>query len=145
MPCLEVTMPKVDAATRTALAAELTAAFDQATGLCADILGVAFREYDQGEAAQGGKLWDGTGSPFLHILVYCPRIRRNAKQQVAKGLTQAFVSCLGNPDWLPVIHIAEHAYDNVVVNGQLLSDMDPDCTKLDFYYPLNDRAPVAKT
>ncbi len=141
MPCLEITMPATDLATRTRLAEALTREFDAATGFGADIFGIRFHEYEPGQTAVGGRVWDGTGTPYLHFLLYCPRIRRAAKQSLAAGLTRAFTTIVGKPDWLPVIHIDEHAYDNVCVAGQLLSDLDAECAALEFYYSLSDRAP----
>jgi 4-oxalocrotonate tautomerase len=139
MPCLEITMPRIDHATKARLASELTAAFAEATGFEPEIFGISFREYEPGEAAHGGKLWDGSGVPHLHFLLYIPRISRAAKQRVAAGFTGVFGACLGKPDWVPVIHIDEHPYDNVGVDGRILSELHPPLEKLAFYYPLTDR------
>lgn len=136
MPCLEVILPRTDAQTKKRLAEELTKAFAQSTGFEADIFGVHFNEYSAGDAAVGGKVWDGTRAPFLHMTLACPRLRRQAKQKAVEALTGAFVQGVGKPDWKPVIHINEHPYDNVGVEGKLLSDSYEECAKKNFYYSL---------
>ena len=40
-------------------------------------------------------------------------------------------------DCRPVIHIQEHPYDNVGVDGELLSDLFPELVKRKFDYPLD--------
>lgn len=73
----------------------------------------------------------------MHFLLYCPRIDRIAKQNIVKNFTQAYTDCIGKPDWKPVIHICEHFYDNVGVEGELLSDTYEECAKSKYYYELN--------
>lgn len=137
MPCLDVTLPERDRKTREALAAALTEAFVQSTGFEGDIFSIRFCEYAPGEAATGGKLWEGEkDAPFLHLVLSCPRLRRSRKRAVVESMTEAFARATGRPDWKPVIHIAEHPYDNVGVGGKLLSDAYEECAKREFYYPL---------
>ncbi|MCC7443128.1 MAG: hypothetical protein IT285_15960 [Bdellovibrionales bacterium] len=137
MPCIELSLPKADRKTRAALAAGLTEAFCSSTGHPAEILGVRFLEYEPGMAAVGGKLCDDPAeSPYLHILVYCPKLRRTVKQRLGAALSESFVRATGRPEQVPVIHICEHPYDNVVVNGRLLSDAYEECAKRSFYYDL---------
>lgn len=56
MPCLELSVPRLDHKTKTELAAELTKAFCSSTGHPADIFGIRFFEYDLENAALGGSL-----------------------------------------------------------------------------------------
>lgn len=137
MPCIEVSLPKINRETRVALAAGLTEAFCSSTGHPAGIFGLRFFEYEQTAAATGGKLCDSPGvSPYLHMLVYCPRLKRSIKQKVGAALTNAFARATKQPEWLPVIHICEHPFDNIVVGGKLLTDVYEDCAKRSFYYEL---------
>ncbi len=138
MPCLEITMPVSDHETKICLADRLTEAFAVATGYPSDIFGIAFHEYDS-DASSGGKLWDGGDSrPYLHFLLYCPRLKRSVKQKLVKTLTATFAECVGREHWKPVIHLCEHPYDNVGVNGELLSDSYEECAKSKYYYELSD-------
>jgi phenylpyruvate tautomerase PptA (4-oxalocrotonate tautomerase family) len=131
-------MPKIDSTTKERLASALTEAFAQSTPFGADIFGIRFFEYEPGTTAVGGRIQAaaGTENPYLHFLLYCPRIKRTTKQKIATSLTQAFTLATGRSTWLPVIHICEHPYDNVVVNGKLLSDAYEECAKRSFYYEL---------
>lgn len=129
MPCLELSLPRVSRERKAALAEALTRAFCGATGHRAEIFGVRFFEYGPEETAVGGRL-DGA-APYLHALLYCPRIPRASKQALATALTEACAP------WKPVVHICEHPYDNVIVDGQLLSDAYEACRDRPFYYPLS--------
>lgn len=122
MPCLEISMPVASTETRQTLSAELTKAFSEIAGYPADIFGIRFHEYEENTAASGGKLVDKrTQRPYLHFLLYCPRLKRNVKQKLVTKFTRVFTEAVGNKDWWPVIHICEHPYDNVGVEGKLLS------------------------
>ncbi len=137
MPCLEISMPRADDATRERLARELTRAVATATGHPAEILGIRFMEYEPGEVALGGTLWrDPEKRPYLHILLYIGRLGRAAKQALVSEVSKTFAECVERADWLPVIHIAEHPYDNVGVEGALLSDAYEQCRERPFYYDL---------
>jgi len=137
MPCLEIIIPEIDLEIREKLSVKLTEAFAASTKFPADIFGIRFMEYKAGEAANGGKVWDGkTGRPYLHFLLYCPRIDRMVKQNVVRSFTKAYTESIENPDWKPVIHICEHPYDNIGVEGELLSDTYEECAKSKFYYEL---------
>lgn len=136
MPSLDVTMPRSDLATKVRLAEGLTAAFAAYSGFGEAPLGVRFLEYGPGEVAEGGRIWDGTNAPFLHLVLSCPRMRRQAKREVVAALTRSFSQAMERPEWLPVIHIHEHPYDNVGVGGQLLSDAFEACRARRFYYDL---------
>lgn len=137
MPCLELTIPKVDDDTRAKLSVALTDAFAKSTGIDRSIFGIVYFEYDPKDAATGGSLWDGGASrPYLHFLLYCPRISRASKQKLVASMTHAFVATVGMAHWKPVIHICEHSYDNVGVDGELLSDKYEELAQRKFYYDL---------
>jgi phenylpyruvate tautomerase PptA (4-oxalocrotonate tautomerase family) len=138
MPSIAINLPQTDRRTRAALAEALTKAFSSATGFEPEILDVFFHEYSAGQAAHGGALVEdlGRGGP-VHVLICCPRIARGKKQAVAQNLTSALRAATGW-DVDPVVHISEHPYDNVVVNGKLLSDAFEECRRIPFYYPMTD-------
>lgn len=139
MPYLEVSMPKVDRRTKELLSARLTETFTACTGFAEGTLGIRYLEYEVGGAANGGQLWDGrTGKPYLHLVFYSPRLRHAEKQKLVEAMTMAFVECLGKPQWKPVIFISEYPYENVGVNGELLSEVYEDGVKREFYYHLPD-------
>lgn len=137
MPCVEISLPKVNREIKEALATELTEAFSSSTGHPAEIFGLRFFEYEHEAAASGGKLFMGENSaPYLHMLVYCPRLKRSTKEKMGAALTDAFVRATKKSNWVPVIHICEHPYDNVVVGGKLLSNAYEECGKRSYYYEL---------
>lgn len=137
MPCLEVAMPKTDEKTKELLSLKLTEAFANVTKFGSDIFAIHYCEYLAGEVAIGGKLWHNKNSkPYLHMLLYCPRLSRTTKQDLVSALTRAFMEATENPEWKPVIHISEHPYDNVGIDGKLLSDTFEECKKRKFYYEL---------
>lgn len=140
MPCLEITVPRISEETRGKLAAALTEAFVTATGHRREIFGIRFFEYAPGEAAVGGALCgdQSQNSPYIHALLYCPRLKRGQKRALAELLTKAFTEKLDRPTWKPVVHICEHPYDNVIVEGKLLSDAYPECAQKRFYYDLSN-------
>ncbi len=139
MPCLEISMPRVDAETKEKLSDALTKVFDESTKFGAEIFGIRYHEYDIGQSASGGTVWDGrSGRPYLHMLLYIPRIDRATKQMLVEKFSQAFVQVIGKENWVPVIHICEHPYDNVGVEGKLLSDQYDACAKSKFYYDVGD-------
>ena len=139
MPCLDITMPRMARSTKEKLSAKLTEAFAASTGFPGDIFGIHYIEHDTGNAASGGKLCDDKSErPYLHMILYTPRLRRSVKQNVVQALTTAFVDATGKPEWKPVIHITEHPYDNVGVDGKLLSDAYEECANRKFYYDLPD-------
>lgn len=136
MPCIELSLPKVEPKIKAALAANLTEAFCVATGHPAEIFGIRFFECEPGEASVGGRICSDDGSAYLHVLVYSPRLKRSAKQKLGAALTEAFRSATGRQYWSPVIHLSKHPYVNVVVDGKLLSDAFEECAKHPFYYEL---------
>lgn len=137
MPCLELSVPKLDRDTKATLAASLTAAFCAVTGHPAAIFGIRFLEYAEGEASLGGRLYAGPESePYLHMLLYSPRLKRSVKQKLASALTEAFTNSVKRPDWKPFIHLCEHPYDNVAVEGKILTDAFEELAGRRFYYEL---------
>ena len=137
MPCIELSLPKVPREIRAALAAELTEAFCSTSGHPTDIFGIRFFEYELETASAGGKLCDvDSADPYLHMVVYCPRLKRSTKQKMGEALTAAFERAVKCSNWVPFIHICEHPYDNVVVGGKLLTDAYEECAKRSFYYEL---------
>jgi phenylpyruvate tautomerase PptA (4-oxalocrotonate tautomerase family) len=136
MPSIEITLPKTDDCRREQLALRLTDAVIETTGFERESLGIIFHEYQLSEASMGGKLWKGDGLPFLHLVLYCPRLRRAVKQKLVENLSQTFAACVQHEDWLPTIHISEHAYDNIGWKGALLSDTYEELAKRKFYYEL---------
>jgi len=144
MPCLEVTMPRASRERKELLSAILTRAFSEATGFAPEIFSIRYHEYGPGETATAGKIWDGgADAPFLHLVLYCPRLRRSQKKALVAGFTAAFTESRFPASWKPIVHIAEHSYDNVGVEGQLLSDACPELKGRRFYYSTDD-APEAK-
>ncbi|MFQ5498815.1 MAG: tautomerase family protein [Candidatus Zixiibacteriota bacterium] len=140
MPCLEITLPEIDRGTKEQLVCRLTEAFTNATSFPAAIFGMRFHEYTPGEAGTGGKLCDGGEErPYIHFLFYGPRLNRKTKQQLVRALGRAYTDVIGKPDWQPVIHLCEFPYDNVGVNGELLSDTYDECASAKFYFDLSDK------
>jgi 4-oxalocrotonate tautomerase len=139
MPCLEISMPKTEARIKEKLSKELTRVFEMDSGFDGKIFGIRFNEYSDNEAASGGKicLHDET-RPYIHFLLYIPRIKREVKQKLVESFTRVFTECLGKPMWKPVIHINEHPYDNVGVEGKLLSDLYGELAERKFYYDTHD-------
>ena len=140
MPCLEIVMPRTSRQARAELAAAVTDAFTEITGFASETFGVYFREYGDFEASCGGVLWyaDSQAHPFLHFILYCPRIARSQKQALVAEFSERFTSVLNRPGWSPVIHISEHPYDNVGINGKILSDTYEECANRPFYYRLEN-------
>ncbi|MFH1686397.1 MAG: hypothetical protein ABIE70_02610 [bacterium] len=132
-------MPNVDTETKAQLVERLTQAFAEATSFPADIFGIRFCFYPWGEAASGGHFSaEGDERPYLHMLLYSPRLKRKAKVDLVWRFTEEFVAVLKKPAWRPVIHLCEHPYDNVGVDGQLLSDAYPELAGRSYYYGLTD-------
>ena len=134
MPTIEIELPETTRAVRAALARAVTAAFCDATGHDRATLDVYFHSWGSGDAARAGELLDAEGPRAVHVSVSSPRLARPAKQALARGLTEAIRGVTG---WVerPVVHLSEHPYDNVVVEGALLSDAFEACRSRPFYYP----------
>ncbi|MCP4231831.1 MAG: hypothetical protein GY771_17010 [bacterium] len=132
-------MPRLDGATKEKLTRELTDVFAEVTGFPADIFGILFNEYEYGDAASGGRLCSSDDErPFIHFLLYSPRLKRKIKQRLATVLSEAFEIAVGHSGWSPVIHFCEHPYDNVAIEGELLSEKFAELADRKFYYELPD-------
>jgi len=133
-------MPRVPTETRAQLASALTRAFCDSAGIPDEIFGVRFFFYEWGEAASGSKLCQAgdEGRPYLHALLYTPRLARDTKRKVVRALSEAFPIATGESGWIPVIHLCEHPYENVGVEGELLTDRYPELAERSFYYELPD-------
>ena len=139
MPCLEINLPRTDSITKEKLTARLTEALESNTRFEADIFGIRFHEYDVHQAGYTGKLYDGNKvRPYLHCFLAIPRIDRETKQKIVASFTGVFTDVFKDDSMKPVIHIHEYPYDNVGVDGQLLSDAFEECRKRKFYYELQD-------
>jgi phenylpyruvate tautomerase PptA (4-oxalocrotonate tautomerase family) len=136
MPCLEISLPKTDIETKERLIAKLTDIGVEAAGFGRDVFRIRFCEYDVGEAGMAGKLWDGKNNPYLHFLLYCPRLKRSVKQRLIVEMSETFVNVLGRPDWIPVFHICEHPYDNIGASGKPLTEKYPELADRKFYFDL---------
>ena len=137
MPCLEISMPATTVEIKQTLSIELTKTFSEISGFPADIFGIRFHEYADSSTASGGKLIDKSAErPYLHFLLYCPRLKRTVKQKLVTAWSSVFTEVVSHQAWWPVIHICEHPYDNVGVEGKLLSDAYDECRESQFYYDL---------
>lgn len=137
MPCVELSLPPVGRETRAKLAREITEAFCGCTGHPAEIFGIRFFEYQPEMASHAGELCDVKGNkPYLHMMLYCPRLSHEVKRKVGAALTEAVARGTGRTDWVPFIHISEHPYENIVVGGKLLMEAFEECAKRPFYYQL---------
>jgi phenylpyruvate tautomerase PptA (4-oxalocrotonate tautomerase family) len=138
MPCLEISLPRTELAVKQRLIAALTDIGVDVAGFGCDVFRIRFHEYGIGEAGMAGKLWDGENNPFLHFLLYCPRLRRSVKKRLIVEMSKAFVDVLGKPGWFPVCHICEHPYDNIGASGMPLAEKYPEVRGRQFYYELPD-------
>ena len=139
MPLLEITLPKTDAETKERLSKNLTKAFTDSSRFEAEIFGIRYNEYEIGQAGRNGQIWDGkNGQPYLHMVLYTARVDRLTKQRLVENFTQVFTETTGKENWYPVIHICEHSYDNIGVEGRILSDQYESCANSKFYYDVGD-------
>lgn len=137
MPSLEITLPQIDLEIRKTLARRLTEDFSQALGFPPDLLGIRFAEYRPEEVAVGGVLvLEAQGRNHVHLLLYSPRISREKKRKFGALVHRSFQQIFPDEGISPVIHICEHPYDNIVIEGELLSDKYEECRQSEFYYPL---------
>ena len=136
MPCLEISLPKSDLSVKRDLCARLTDLVEEVAGFERGIFRVRFCEYEAGDAGTGGILWDGeNGVPYLHAVLYCPRLKRSTKQKLVEGVMRIFPEALHHSDWLPVVHICEHPYDNIGGSGTWLPTR-PGLAERPFYFEL---------
>jgi phenylpyruvate tautomerase PptA (4-oxalocrotonate tautomerase family) len=131
MPCLEVTLPKMDLATRRRLAERLTETFVASTGIDRQAFCIFFHEY------VGGSLWEsGNRPPPIHLALYSPRVKRTVKGRLVKQFTAIVTEFW--PGWVEnvIVHIGEHPYENVGYQGKTLADQYTELAERPFYYPL---------
>jgi len=125
MPCLEISVPKLDHNKREILAAKLTKVMADVTQLPTEIFGIRFLEYDVGETSNEGKLWDGkTGKPYHHFKLYIGPLKVEIKKKLIAVLTDTYIETIGNRNWKPVIFIIETLFENIGVEGKPLSERD---------------------
>ncbi len=136
MPCLEITLPSTSIHVKQELCAQLTTVVERVAGFEPEIFRMHFTEYAPGEAGTGGVLWDGiNGVPYVHFVLSCPRLKRTVKRDLCNAFSAKFTEILQRPDWLPVIHICEHPYDNIFGSGTWLAER-PELAERKFYYEL---------
>jgi phenylpyruvate tautomerase PptA (4-oxalocrotonate tautomerase family) len=139
VPCLEISLPKTDVETKQSLIGRLTEIGVDAAGFDREVFRIRFHEMGPDEGGTAGKLWNGnTGVPYLHFLLYCPRLKRSVKRRLIEGWSEAFVRIIGQPEWYPVIHICEHPYDDIGASGKVLTEKYPELKTRKFYFDLPD-------
>ncbi len=140
MPCLEISVPKLDTNIKSVLVERLTKAYVDSTGLEARIFGIRFFEYSIGDSANEGVLWDGSnGKPYHHFIFNGPRLSYKAKQKLVVSMTEAYISTINNPNWKPVFFINEYSYDNIGAEGEILSGReDGKFANRKFYFEMKD-------
>jgi hypothetical protein len=127
MPWMEVTIPKTDQGARERLHLRLSQEFIDATGFEDETLFVRFSDFDQGDLWESG---NPSGNKAGHVVLYCPRLRFDVKRSLAVGLTSAFEGF----GFKPLIHIVEFPYENIAMDGRLLTDSDDELASRPFYY-----------
>lgn len=127
MPWMEVTIRKTDGSIKEQLLERLNREFIDATGFEDEVLYVRFSEFDKGDFGEMGTPAEGSVG---HIVLYCPRLRFDVKRSLASGLTNAF----DGTGIKPFIHILEFPYENISINGVLLTDADEELASRPFYY-----------
>jgi len=138
MPCLEISLPKTSLQMRAEMCARLTDFVIETAGFERTIFRIRFMEYEAGEAGAAGTLWDGeNGVPYLHMVLYCPRLKRKVKRILIEGFMRLFAEISGKPDWIPVVHICEHPYDNIGGSGTWLAAR-PELQGRQYYFELPD-------
>ncbi len=130
MPWMEVTLPRSDAGVKEQLLSRLNQEFIDATGFEDEILYVRFSEFDAGTAGAAGILSEEEN--FAHVVLYTPRMRFDVKRSVVAGVTNAFKMTKVRP----LIHILELPYDNIGVDGSLLTDADEELASRPYYFVL---------
>ncbi len=138
MPSLHIVSPVLDPDVKSILARRLTAEFARIAKFEPELFGIHFDGYESGDVAIGGRIWDNVGTPFLHFLLFSPRLKKSVKKEIVSSFTTIFVEVTGHSDWEPVFHLNEHPYDSIGVGGELLSNKYPELSKRSFYYQLPD-------
>ena len=127
MPWMELTIRKTEISVKEQLLQRLNREFIDATGFEDEVLYVRFSEFDKGEFGESGTFSEAN---IAHLVLYSPRLRFDVKRSLASGLTNAFEGTAIKP----FIHILEFPYENIGVNGVLLTDADEELASRPFYY-----------
>jgi phenylpyruvate tautomerase PptA (4-oxalocrotonate tautomerase family) len=127
MPWMEVTILKSETAVKQQLLERLNREFIDATGFEDEVLYIRFSEFEKGDFGKSGSFAD---ADVANVLVYCPRLRFDVKRSLASGLTNAFEGT----GMKPFLYIMEFPYENIAVDGQLLTDADEELASRPFYY-----------
>ncbi len=141
MPFIEIVIPAFSPAQREAFAGEITDAFSRIAGFPKDILAVYMNYYQIGgdKITVAGKYIPlFSDKAYLHIAVFSPRLKKAAKREVIAEFTSIAERVFEGKCASPVIHLNEHAYDNIGVNGKMLSELYPELAERTFYYSTND-------
>jgi phenylpyruvate tautomerase PptA (4-oxalocrotonate tautomerase family) len=134
MPFLEIRMLEMDRTKIELLAKRMNQDFIDATGFEDEILRIQFVPYDRNTLAIRGEF--GSEPEFVHMILFSPRLRFDVKRGLVSALTQAFREVSGKADSNVMIHLHEFPYDNIGVDGQLLTDMDDELASRPYYYVL---------
>ncbi len=129
---MNVTIPRTDAGSKQELSSRLNQEFIDATGFETEVLFIRFSEYEAGDVAASGLLYSGAGEAFAHVVLYAPRLRFDVKRSLVASIT----NILESKNWKCLIHLLEVPYDNIGMNGQLLTDADDELASRPFYYML---------
>jgi len=124
---MEVVLPQIAEIPKDQLLAKIHREFVDATGFEDEKLFVRFSEFGQNDLGESGTL---SGAKPAHVVAYCPRLRFEVKRSLASGLTNAFVEY----EIKPLIHIFEFPYENIAMDGRLLTDADDELASRPFYY-----------
>ncbi len=125
MPCLEVSIPRLEIKIKKTLTEKLTLALAESLELPKKYFGIRYFEYEPGESANEGILWDGNNiKPYHYFVLHVGKIDNEEKRKIIASLTKAYVETINRPDWSPVIFINELPYENIGVDGIPLSDRD---------------------
>jgi hypothetical protein len=124
---MEVVIPAEAQIPRELLLSKIQREFVDATGFQDEKLYVRFSEYGQTDLGESGSF---SSANMAHVVVYCPRLRFDVKRSLASGITSAFAG----HDCKPLIHIFEFPYENIAVDGTLLTDADDELASRPFYY-----------
>jgi phenylpyruvate tautomerase PptA (4-oxalocrotonate tautomerase family) len=134
MPFLEIRMPEIDRNKMESLASRMNQEFIDATGFEDEILRIQFIQHDRGSLAIRGEL--GSGAEFVHMILYSPRLRFDVKRGLVSALTQTYREVTDKADANVMIHLHEFPYDNIGLDGQLLTDADDELASRPYYYVL---------
>ena len=124
---MEVVVPQNAQIAKNELAAKIQREFVDATGFEDEKLFIRFSEFDPTDVVESGSASDVR---VAHVVLYCPRLRFDVKRSLASGLNRVFA----DSGIKPLIHIFEFPYENIAVDGTLLTDADDELASRPFYY-----------